>query len=67
VAGLVNAARGIGAFVQLAASGQWEEATALYHWFLPLVRMDPLPKFVRLIKLVQAEDERLQTARRSLV
>ena len=39
----------------LAASGQWEEATELYHWFLPLLRMDTVPKFVQLIKLVQAE------------
>jgi 4-hydroxy-tetrahydrodipicolinate synthase len=27
----------------------------LYHWFLPLLRMDTVPKFVQLIKLVQAE------------
>jgi 4-hydroxy-tetrahydrodipicolinate synthase len=26
---------------------------ALYHWFLPLLRMDTVPKLVQLIKLVQ--------------
>ena len=31
------------------------EATAIYHWFLPLLRMDTVPKFVQLIKLVQAQ------------
>jgi 4-hydroxy-tetrahydrodipicolinate synthase len=41
--------------VELARAGRWAEATALYHWFLPLLRMDTVPKFVQLIKLVQAE------------
>jgi 1-pyrroline-4-hydroxy-2-carboxylate deaminase len=27
----------------------------LYRWFLPLLRMDTVPKFVQLIKLVQVE------------
>jgi len=27
----------------------------LYRWFLPLLRMDIVPKFVQLIKLVQTE------------
>jgi len=27
----------------------------LYRWFLPLLRMDTVPKFVQLIKLVQQE------------
>jgi 4-hydroxy-tetrahydrodipicolinate synthase len=27
----------------------------LYHWFLPLLRMDTTANFVQLIKLVQAE------------
>jgi len=40
---------------ELAKSGQWQEARALYDWFLPLLRLDTLPKFVQLIKLVQAE------------
>jgi 1-pyrroline-4-hydroxy-2-carboxylate deaminase len=56
IAGLVNAlpAESV-ALVALARAGRWEEATALYHWFLPLLRMDTVPKFVQLIKLVQAE------------
>lgn len=29
------------------------EAFALYKWFLPLLRMDTVPKFVQLIKLAQ--------------
>ena len=32
-----------------------EAARALYHWFLPLLRLDTVPKFVQLIKLVQQE------------
>jgi 4-hydroxy-tetrahydrodipicolinate synthase len=56
VAGLVNALPEESvALVELARAGQWEEATAIYHWFLPLLRMDTVPKFVQLIKLVQAE------------
>jgi 4-hydroxy-tetrahydrodipicolinate synthase len=39
----------------LAASGRIAEARALYEWFLPLLRLDTLPKFVQLIKLVQQE------------
>jgi 4-hydroxy-tetrahydrodipicolinate synthase len=27
----------------------------LYEWFLPLLRLDTVPKFVQLIKVVQAE------------
>jgi len=27
----------------------------LYRWFLPLLRMDTVPKFIQLIKLVQEE------------
>jgi len=56
IAGLVNALPEESvALVALARAGRWEEATALYHWFLPLLRMDTVPKFVQLIKLVQAE------------
>jgi 4-hydroxy-tetrahydrodipicolinate synthase len=56
IAGLVNAlpAESVGLF-DLAAGGQWREARALYDWFLPLLRLDTLPKFVQLIKLVQVE------------
>jgi len=40
---------------ELARAGRFEEARALYEWFLPLLRLDTVPKFVQLIKLVQAE------------
>jgi 4-hydroxy-tetrahydrodipicolinate synthase len=56
IAGLVNALPVESVrLVELAQAGQWEEALALYHWFLPLLRLDTVPKFVQLIKLVQAE------------
>jgi len=35
--------------------GQGDKAFDLYRWFLPLLRMDTVAKFVQLIKLVQAE------------
>jgi len=35
--------------------GEDRKAFELYRWFLPLLRMDTVPKFVQLIKLVQAE------------
>jgi len=56
VAGLVNAlpAESV-ALVDLAKAGRIEEALKLYAWFLPLLRFDTVPKFVQLIKLVQAE------------
>jgi 4-hydroxy-tetrahydrodipicolinate synthase len=41
--------------VRLAKKGRIEEALRLYAWFLPLLRFDTVPKFVQLIKLVQAE------------
>jgi dihydrodipicolinate synthase/N-acetylneuraminate lyase len=34
-------------------SGEAEKARELYEWFLPLLRLDTVPKFVQLIKLVQ--------------
>lgn len=37
----------------LAMAGRWEEAAKLYAWFLPLLRLDTVPKFVQLIKLTQ--------------
>jgi 1-pyrroline-4-hydroxy-2-carboxylate deaminase len=63
IAGLVNALpeESVQLF-ELASAGQWEAATTLYHWFLPLLRMDTLPKFVQLIKLVQSEVGRGSTA-----
>jgi 1-pyrroline-4-hydroxy-2-carboxylate deaminase len=39
----------------LATQGKAGEARALYEWFLPLLRLDTVPKFVQLIKLVQAQ------------
>jgi 4-hydroxy-tetrahydrodipicolinate synthase len=36
-------------------NGEREKAMSLYNWFLPLLRMDTVPKFVQLIKLVQQE------------
>jgi 4-hydroxy-tetrahydrodipicolinate synthase len=39
---------------ELAVQGRTAEARALYDWFLPLLRLDTVPKFVQLIKLVQA-------------
>jgi 1-pyrroline-4-hydroxy-2-carboxylate deaminase len=56
IAGLVNAlpAESVRLF-ELGRAGRFEEAAALYHWFLPLLRLDTVPKFVQLIKLVQAE------------
>jgi 4-hydroxy-tetrahydrodipicolinate synthase len=56
IAGLVNAfpLESVRVF-ELASTGRMEEARALYDWFLPLLRLDTVPKFVQLIKLVQAE------------
>jgi len=56
VAGLVNAypAESVALF-NLATQGKHAEAFELYRWFLPLLRMDTVPKFVQLIKWVQGE------------
>lgn len=56
VAGLVNALpKESVALFDYAMNGEHEKARELYHWFLPLLRMDTVPKFVQLIKLVQQE------------
>ncbi len=56
VAGLVNAfPRESVELFELALAGKRTEAYALYQWFLPLLRMDTVPKFVQLIKWVQEE------------
>ena len=56
IAGLVNAfPRESVALYDYAVNGESEKADALYKWFLPLLRMDTVPKFVQLIKLVQQE------------
>jgi dihydrodipicolinate synthase/N-acetylneuraminate lyase len=54
IAGLVNAfpAESV-ALYRYAVEGRRDEALALYRWFLPLLRMDTVPKFVQLIKLAQ--------------
>jgi 4-hydroxy-tetrahydrodipicolinate synthase len=56
VAGLVNAypVESVELF-KLAQSGKSKEAFELYRWFLPLLRMDTVPKFVQLIKWVQEQ------------
>ncbi|ADW71026.1 dihydrodipicolinate synthase family protein [Granulicella tundricola] len=56
VAGLVNAypAESVQLF-ELATAGKTVEAFELYRWFLPLLRMDTVPKFVQLIKWVQEQ------------
>ena len=56
VAGLANALpRESVELFNFGVQGQDRKAFELYRWFLPLLRMDTVPKFVQLIKLVQAE------------
>src|SRR5829696_8448670 len=56
VAGLVNALpRESVDLFNYAMQGEREKAMEIYNWFLPLLRMDTVPKFVQLIKLVQQE------------
>ncbi len=56
VAGLVNAfPRESVDLFRLARAGRSQEAFELYRWFLPLLRMDTVPKFIQLIKQVQQE------------
>jgi 4-hydroxy-tetrahydrodipicolinate synthase len=52
IAGLVNALpqESVALFAGARAG---RDVSALYHWFLPLLRLDTVPKFVQLIKLVQ--------------
>jgi 4-hydroxy-tetrahydrodipicolinate synthase len=56
VAGLVNAfpAESVALF-DAAIAGRQDDAFALYRWFLPLLRLDTVPKFIQLIKQVQEE------------
>lgn len=56
IAGLVNAfpKESVDLF-NYAMNGEAEKAMKLYNWFLPLLRLDTVPKFVQLIKLVQQE------------
>lgn len=56
VAGLVNAMPEESVLLyEHAMAGRREEASALYRWFLPLLRLDVGIKFVQKIKLAQAE------------
>jgi len=56
VAGLVNALpRESVVLFERARDGGPAAARALYEWFLPLLRLDVVPEFVQLIKLVQQE------------
>jgi 1-pyrroline-4-hydroxy-2-carboxylate deaminase len=56
VAGLANALpRESVELFHCGINGESEKAFELYRWFLPLLRMDTVPAFVQLIKLVQAE------------
>ena len=38
---------------ELMCAGQWEQARALYEWFLPMLHLDIGPKFVQQIKAVE--------------
>ncbi|HEY3439985.1 MAG TPA: dihydrodipicolinate synthase family protein [Paludibaculum sp.] len=56
IAGLVNAfpAESVELF-DAAIRGDKTRAMEIYKWFLPMLRMDTVPKFVQLIKVAQAE------------
>lgn len=56
IAGLVNAfpKESVDLF-NAALDGDRDRAAALYQWFLPLLRLDTVPKFIQLIKQVQAD------------
>jgi dihydrodipicolinate synthase/N-acetylneuraminate lyase len=56
IAGLVNAfpVESVRVF-EAGMAGRWPEARRIYEWFLPLLRLDTVPKFVQLIKLTQQE------------
>lgn len=63
IAGLVNALpRESVELFNLALAGDKQNGGELYRWFLPLLRMDTVPKFVQLIKQVQ-EDMGVGSAR----
>jgi 1-pyrroline-4-hydroxy-2-carboxylate deaminase len=56
IAGLANALpRESVELFHYAINGESDKAFELYRWFLPLLRMDTVPNFVQLIKLVQSE------------
>jgi 4-hydroxy-tetrahydrodipicolinate synthase len=63
IAGLANALpQESVALFDAACRGDERQTFEIYKWFLPLLRMDTVPKFVQLIKLVQQEI-RMGTAR----
>lgn len=72
IAGLVNAfpLESVRLF-EAGLAGRWSEARQIYEWFLPLLRLDTVPKFVQLIKLVQQEvgrgSERVRPPRLTIV
>lgn len=72
VFGLVNAfpAETI-AMWELAQMGQWDEARAIYRWFMPLLHLDDHPKLVQYMKLCCQElgygNERVRPPRLPLV
>ena len=56
IAGLVNAfPRESVELFELTVAGKRNEALDLYRWFLPLLRMDTVTRFVQLIKWVQGQ------------
>jgi 1-pyrroline-4-hydroxy-2-carboxylate deaminase len=56
IAGLANALpRESVELFNCGLKGDTDNAFELYRWFLPLLRMDTVPTFVQLIKMVQAE------------
>jgi 1-pyrroline-4-hydroxy-2-carboxylate deaminase len=56
IAGLANAMpRESVDLFNYAMEGKSAQALEIYRWFLPLLRLDTVPKFVQLIKLVQEE------------
>jgi 4-hydroxy-tetrahydrodipicolinate synthase len=71
IAGLVNALPEESVALYEMAMGGSPQTRALYEWFLPLLRLDTVPKFVQLIKLVQQEvglgSERVRPPRMELV
>lgn len=72
IAGQVNALpRESVRLFELARDGRHAEAFALYRWFLPLLRLDTVPKFVQLLKLTQERvdlgSERVRAPRLVLV
>lgn len=72
IAGLVNAfpKESVDLF-ERCTEGRCDDADELYKWFLPLLKLDVVPKFVQLIKLAQQEvgmgTERVRPPRLELV